>query len=687
MKKTFTLFSLLMLCLTAQVAWAQANPELLYYKFSGTGNTVPNEASAPPPGTAIATIQGSITQGAGGLCGGALIGSGNASSTDYLNTGYAPNLTGSWTISMYTRDITPSSTLFYIFGDANSGSFRCFTNGVAGPNNWILRGTGITDVYINGGATVAGHLTTFVYDQPTNNIYGYLDGVLVTTVAQPGPVISGAGPFKVMGYGTNVGAPAGGKLDEFRMYSRALTAAEVMELMTPHTTGTIAPVSCGNYLSPSGNTYSASGTYTDTIPNAEGCDSIITINLSVIQPSASSVTESVCGSYTAPSGAVYTMSGTYMDTITNAAGCDSVITISLTVRMPSTNSFTAGSCYSYVLPSGMTVMSSGTYMDTISNAVGCDSVLTIDVTIFTATGSTVNPSVCDNFTAPSGAMYTMTGTYYDTIMNAAGCDSIITINLTVTNSTTSSMTLSSCDSVIAPSGAVYTASGTYMDTIPNAAGCDSVITIVATVSMPTSSGLPAVTCGPFIAPSGAVYTTSGIYTDIIPNAAGCDSVITILLQVNTVNVQVSQVNATLTAAASGATYQWIDCANNTPVAGATSQAFTALANGSYAVIVIDSNCMDTSACFTVTGIGIAEQEFASVVTLYPNPGNGQFTVDLGASYSNVTVVVTDLAGRVVFTSDVNDAQLIPVELEGAAGIYTMQVRAGDATAVLRVVKE
>lgn len=45
----------------------------------------------------------------------------------------------------------------------------------------------------------------------------------------------------------------------------------------------------------------------------------------------SSLTASACNAYTSPSGAVWTTSGTYTDTIPNAAGCDSVISIQLTV--------------------------------------------------------------------------------------------------------------------------------------------------------------------------------------------------------------------------------------------------------------------------------------------------------------------------------------------------------------------
>jgi hypothetical protein len=48
------------------------------------------------------------------------------------------------------------------------------------------------------------------------------------------------------------------------------------------TASSLEASACLSFLSPSGQQWTSSGLYTDTIPNAQGCDSIITIDLEVI---------------------------------------------------------------------------------------------------------------------------------------------------------------------------------------------------------------------------------------------------------------------------------------------------------------------------------------------------------------------------------------------------------------------
>ena len=104
-------------------------------------------------------------------------------------------------------------------------------------------------------------------------------------------------------------------------------------VVTCNTTNTLTISECETYTVPSTHeTYTTSGIYHDTIPNANGCDSILTINLTIKHNTTSTLNISWCGTYIVPSGhESYTTSGTYHDTISNAAGCDSIITINLTI--------------------------------------------------------------------------------------------------------------------------------------------------------------------------------------------------------------------------------------------------------------------------------------------------------------------------------------------------------------------
>lgn len=255
------------------------------------------------------------------------------------------------------------------------------------------------------------------------------------------------------------------------------------------TSYTLFDTACNSYTVPSGDTtYTTSGTYVDLISNAIGCDSLITINLVVNHESSDTVVAVICDSvYTSPDGLeTWAFTGIYHDTIPNAAGCDSNITVDLTVNFSSWATDTVETCDSnYTSPSGNYVWdSAGVYLDTISNSVGCDSFMTIQLMFITQTFDSISPSVCDaNYTSPSGKVFTISGMYQDTVINSSGCDSIISINLTINNSTSDTISPVDCDSsYLSPSGKyTWTTSGTYLDTVNNAVGCDSFITVDLTV--------------------------------------------------------------------------------------------------------------------------------------------------------------------------------------------------------------
>ena len=92
--------------------------------------------------------------------------------------------------------------------------------------------------------------------------------------------------------------------------------------------------SCNSYIF-NNQTYSQSGVYTQQLTNAQGCDSTITLNLTITQPSSSTLIQTSCYSYTL-NNQMYMQSGVYSQELTNAQGCDSTITLNLTILpMPS----------------------------------------------------------------------------------------------------------------------------------------------------------------------------------------------------------------------------------------------------------------------------------------------------------------------------------------------------------------
>jgi gliding motility-associated-like protein len=178
-------------------------------------------------------------------------------------------------------------------------------------------------------------------------------------------------------------------------------------------TTNIIATTCNSYLL-NGQLYNASGIYTQVLKNAAGCDSIITLQLSITRI----ITEmdvTICSgeTYTA-GGSAQINSGVYTDTLQNAAGCDSLVITRLTV-LPSpkpnlgadrnicagTNSILFPGIFASYLWSngavspGIAINSTGIFWVRVTGANGCISIDSLVVVKLVSVPKTLLPSAVE----------------------------------------------------------------------------------------------------------------------------------------------------------------------------------------------------------------------------------------------------------------------------------------------------
>lgn len=187
--------------------------------------------------------------------------------------------------------------------------------------------------------------------------------------------------------------------------------------------------------------------------------------------------------------------------------------------------------------------------------------------------------------------------------------------------------------------------------------------------------------------NGQLLTGPGVYTTTYSTGGLCDSTVVLTLTETTVNTGVAQNVNTLIAQATGATFHWLDCTSGLPIPGATNQYYTTFVTGQFAVIVTQNGCVDTSACYNVTTIGIEEQRMPAA-RLWPQPVADMLSIELSAPVSNASIRIADLTGRIIHRRTMPQlfrASFDMGDLPG--GLYFLEVEAQGMRQAWRFVKE
>ncbi len=188
-----------------------------------------------------------------------------------------------------------------------------------------------------------------------------------------------------------------------------------------------------------GNTYRESGTYRDTVPTALGyavqCDSIYELNLTMHYSISTEQQVTACRSYEWHGRTLTESTDTATHHTHTAAGCDSTVTLNLTVNHPThadlTERDTACGRYRW---HERTYRASGAYTYThVYDDSPCPSIDTLHLTIRPVYDQRLTVAIMEGDSISfNGRTYRHGGVYVDTLQSVDGCDSLQTLVLHIT---------------------------------------------------------------------------------------------------------------------------------------------------------------------------------------------------------------------------------------------------------------
>ena len=128
-------------------------------------------------------------------------------------------------------------------------------------------------------------------------------------------------------------------------------------------------------------------------------------------------------------------------------------------------------------------------------------------------------------------------------------------------------------------------------------------------------------------------------------------------------------------------YQWINCATNTNISGATAGSYTPTTSGSFRVRITNaSGCTDESSCVSVT---LSTEDFSKLgVKLYPNPVKNSFTIE-GETAIEKLAIYNLIGQRVKTFTNTNTFNIEDL----TSGTYMVEVATEKGIAHTKIVKE
>ena len=441
--------------------------------------------------------------------------------------------------------------------------------------------------------------------------------------------------------------------------------------------GSITAAICeGSTYAWNGSDISEAGTYTQTLQAVNGCDSTVTLTLTVNPVASTTLSATICeGSTYTENGFNASEAGTYTQTLQTVNGCDSIVTLTLTVNPVANTNLTAAICEGSVYTeNGFNVSEAGTYTQNLQTVNGCDSIVTLNLTISNVVNNDITAAICDGSVyTENGFNVSEVGTHTLNLQTINGCDSIVTLTLTVNPVANTTLSAAICEgSTYTENGFNESETGTYTQNLQTVNGCDSIVTLNLTVSTVINNDITAAICeGSTYTENGFNVSEPGTYTQNLQSVNGCDSVVTLTLTVNpTYNITiVASINE-------GETYE--------------ENGFSESEAGTYVHTLQAENGCDSVITLNLTVNSSLNDVLANAieVSLYPNPAQSFVNMELSGEASETMVQLFDIQGKILRTYTLeNGKKTLRIDLDGLpAACYYLHIISDNRVVVKKIIK-
>ena len=404
------------------------------------------------------------------------------------------------------------------------------------------------------------------------------------------------------------------------------------------------------------------GTYTQNLQTINGCDSIVTLTLTVNPVANTNLTAAICeGSSYTENGFNVSEAGTYTQNLQTVNGCDSIVTLTLTVNPVANTNLTAAICEgSAYTENGFNVSEAGTYTQNLQTVNGCDSIVTLNLTINPVANTTLSAAICEGTTyTENGFNVSEAGTYMQNLQTIDGCDSIVTLNLSVNPVANTNLAVAICEgSTYSENGFNASEAGTYTQNLQTVNGCDSIVKLTLTVNPVADTTIAAAICeGEIYYENGFMASREGTHTQILQTENGCDSVVTLNLTVYPAYQM--GIGAVIHE---GETYE--------------EYGFNVNEEGTYTQILQTVNGCDSIITLNVVLSSLDEVEANDIkVNVYPNPANSYTVLEVHGLKEQTMVNLFDIQGRKVREYVMNIGQeTLRIDLgDLPKGVYTIML--------------